>query len=253
MNKFKVCPIQGRQLLDVDHKDIFGDFRICNTYKSGGGYDKLPEMIKHLPGVTVEFKGDIGQQFVVQLYGCHLRCPYCYVTKDGVFGDYIEYTTQELIEVYEKSYKRHDVGVFHLMGGAPALYMDMWPELIDALQDTVVFHSDLLLTESTYDMNILNNINKHNTIYAINIKGTDSNNYYNNTGKNIDWNLFWSNFDKVMKSNLNVYVTFTNPNMKTIEYFYKIIRLQYGKDIVDNSYIIDIIDYNATKESKAWT
>ena len=31
-------------------------------------------------------KGDWRYQFVVQLRGCVLNCPYCYVTQDGVWG-----------------------------------------------------------------------------------------------------------------------------------------------------------------------
>ena len=46
MYNFKVCPVQGRQLLDVRPEDIFEDFRICDTYRSGGGYDQLPAIIR---------------------------------------------------------------------------------------------------------------------------------------------------------------------------------------------------------------
>ena len=83
MYKWKVCPIQGRQLKDVRKEDLWADFRFCNTYRGGGGYDKFPEIAKKR-GMTC--KGDIGLQFVVQLYGCTLACPYCYVTADGIWG-----------------------------------------------------------------------------------------------------------------------------------------------------------------------
>ena len=40
---WSVVPLCKNQLKDVDPKDILenGLYRLCDTYKSGGGYDKL--------------------------------------------------------------------------------------------------------------------------------------------------------------------------------------------------------------------
>ena len=34
--------------------------------------------------------------------------------------------------------------VFHLMGGAPALYIEHWIEILEKLPENIPFHSDLL-------------------------------------------------------------------------------------------------------------
>ena len=143
--KWKVVPIQGRQLLDVRQEDLFGDFRLCETYRGGGGYDQFPKIYKKRTSSAIE-ESELSKQFVVQLYGCPLDCPYCYVTRDGVFGHYVEYTTEELIDAFVASGTR----VFHLMGGAPGLYLEHWWRIVDQLPEYAVFHSDLLLVEKDY-------------------------------------------------------------------------------------------------------
>lgn len=106
MDTWKVCPIQGPQLLDVRVEDLIqgGHFRVCDTYRGGGGYDKFPAICKRKLGLEGRL------QFIVQLYGCHLRCPYCYVTEAGYLGRWISYTSDELI----KAYKQTPAQVFHL-------------------------------------------------------------------------------------------------------------------------------------------
>jgi len=91
-----VCPIQGRQLRDVREEGLFGDFRLCNTYRGGGGYDQFPKIYSGRHGIKED--KTLGRQFVVQLYGCPLECPYCYVTRDGIFGKTKAYTTEQLVE-----------------------------------------------------------------------------------------------------------------------------------------------------------
>lgn len=253
--KFKVCPVQGRQLLDVRKSDIFGDFRICDTYRGGGGYDKLPAIIRKRNILSVEegILSHIGKQFVVQLYGCHLRCPYCYVTKDGIFGEYVEYTAPELIKSFSRARETHNVGVFHLMGGAPGLYMKHWASIIERLPDDVVFTSDILLTEGIYEKYILDMICSRRAIYAVNIKGVTEENYKENTGREIDWSIFWTNLEKIMNSHINFYLTFTNPDLCYLNKFLHKLEILYGSRIMEDSFIIDIKNYEAIREKSAWS
>ena len=248
MYNWKVCPVQGRQLLDVDPKDIHGDFRICNTYKSGGGYDQFPVIANHR---GIESDGDLSTQFVVQLEGCHLRCPYCYVTRDGIYGKTRSYTSRELMLEMDVAFDLYDAGVFHLMGGAPALYMKHWPELITLLDD-YAFHSDLLLTEFEYDPVILEQINYNYTLYAVNVKGVTSEDHLKNTGKEIDWKMFWSNLNKLVEANLNFYLTFTNPDLSYFEEFKSKLINGFGEWILDDHFVIDLKEYDALKEGPAW-
>lgn len=246
MYKWKVCPIQGRQLKDVREEDIFGDFRICNTYRGGGGYDQFPRIAKRR-GLTEDVIGDVGKQFVVQLYGCPLACPYCYVTKDGVFGKYKEYTSSQLSAAYFKAWQEEDVGVFHLMGGAPALYHRHWEELLDVLDPNTLFHSDLMLVEGSYDLDALRHSNRGNTLYAVNIKGVNAEDHFRNTGRKLDEKQFWFNLYCVIDSNINFYLTFTNPNREHLLPFMDRLAARYGDDILDDCFLIDIVDYEALK------
>ena len=247
MYKWKVCPIQGRQLKDVNPRDIVGDFRLCNTYRGGGGYDQFPYIAKKR-GLRCE--GNIGLQFVVQLYGCHLNCPYCYVTRDGIFGNYKEYTTKELLLRFNNVSANHNIGVFHLMGGAPGLYYEHWYEILDELNKRVIFHSDLLLTEKEYNTQIFRNLNRDNALYAVNIKGVTAEDYYKNTGKKFDRNLFWFNLFNLIESGINFYFTFTNPDKEKIDEFVEFLGWRYGDNILDDSFIIDLVEYEALKEEK---
>jgi len=240
--RWKVVPIQGRQLKDVRGEDIFGDFRLCETYRGGGGYDQFPRIFKRR---TISALGDtdLGKQFVVQLYGCPLRCPYCYVTEDGVFGRYVEYSTEELIAAFEMS----KTNVFHLMGGAPALYLEGWSDIVKQLPDYAVFHSDLMLIEQRYMFNWLSNINKQNVLLAVNIKGVTQEDFRRNTQRHLDWTLFWTNLDTVVDSKVDFYFTFTNPDMEHIDEFKMMVIKRYGNRVLEDSYIIDLIEYDALK------
>ena len=243
MYKWKVVPLCESQLLDIKAEDVLpgGVFRTCDVYKSGGGYDKFPSICEKVLGIRTNPK-----QFVVQLYGCHLACPYCYVTPDGVWGEYVEHTTVELLHNFSKT----NCDVFHLMGGSPALYLEYWVEIVDRINkinNSCVFHSDLLLTEKEYNFIDLFRSSGPNCLYAVNIKGTDLVNYKKNTNKKLNVNLFWSNFELVVNSGINFYLTFTNPNKQSYPEFVNTVKEKYGNDVMNNSFIIDLIDYDAVK------
>ena len=241
--KWKVAPIQGRQLLDVRQEDIFGDFRLCETYRGGGGYDQFPQIFKRRSSSAC---GNLSRQFVVQLYGCPLNCPYCYVTRDGVFGRYVEYTTLELINEFKDS----GTNVFHLMGGAPALYLESWFDIVRQLPEDAVFHSDLLLIEKRYEVSWLSTINKPNVLLAVNIKGVTPEDFYRNTQRKLDEDLFWFNMDIVYLSGVNFYFTFTNPDKRYLAEFEWKLANRYGTKILSDSYVIDLIQYKALEGEK---
>lgn len=236
---WKVVPLCKKQLSDVDKNDVLfgGDFRKCNVYKSGGGYDKFPDICEKRLGIK------LSNQFVVQLFGCPLKCKYCYVTKDGVWGKYKEYTTTELIELFIDSKQE----IFHLMGGAPALYIEHWEKIIKLLPSYSVFHSDLLLIEKDYTEDTIKNIKGHNTLYAVSIKGADSDEFLKNTGTKFNEKRFFNNLDLIVDLELDFYVTYTGMSENSINKFESILTKRYGYFSTIESFSIDIIDYNATK------
>jgi len=246
MYKWKVCPIQGRQLKDVREEDIFHDFRICDTYRGGGGYDQFPEIAaKRLnPYLLNKMHGNIAKQFVVQLYGCHLNCPYCYVTNDGIWGRYKKYTSRQLVfNEFLRAYGKYRCGVFHLMGGSPALYINHWHEILDILPQQFIFHSDLLLTEKLYPD--LSKLKRLNALYAVNIKGVTNEDHLRNTNNKIDWGIFWQNFDNLVSSGAEFYLTFTNPDPANFDLFKDRIVDRYNEKVLEDSFVIDLIKYEA--------
>lgn len=232
-----------KQLRDVNPKDILnnGLYRRCNTYKGGGGYDKFSEIYINRTGQIGEFN----EQFVVQLKGCPLRCPYCYVTEGGVHtGLYSEIPTKQLIKDFYDS----SLYVLHLMGGAPALYIDHWKEILEKLESRFVFHSDLLLVESEYSRQTIEELAKYNnSLYAVSIKGGSDEEFKRNTGVVFNKNLFWKNFDTVVECKLPFYLTFTGMTEENTILFKNIVIKRYGEHILDDSFSIKLINYDALK------
>jgi len=208
-----VVPLCEEQYRDIRNCDVLesGLYRKCDIYKGGGGYDRFGDIhakrFNWLPNST---------QFVVQLYGCPLNCDYCYVTRSGVFGTPIPTRTTDMLE----SYQRTGLDVFHLMGGAPALYLENWKEI--ATDERVrVFHSDFLLVEKPYKREWLDGLPG---LFAISIKDFP-----------VDFDLMWRNLKTVVESGINFYITFTGrPVLRNA------IVKKFGKDVLTDSFVIRI-------------
>ncbi len=240
-NLWKIVPISKNQLLDVNDSDLIenGHFRLCQTYK-GGGYDQFPYIAVERGIVNVSEQAN--RQFIAQLYACNLDCPFCYVTRAGVWGEYITYNTEQLVQEYNKAKTTHNVNVFHLMGGAPALQLKYWNEIIELLDNDDIFHSDLMLSESYYQTNIIKQLNKPNVLLAVNIKGTNKEQWEQNTRKPYNKQLIEYNLNQIQNSldNERWYITFTNVPKIDSEQFIKKYNLY---DQINFS--IDLINYNA--------
>lgn len=243
--KFPVVPISEGQLLDVRPEDLLNDglYRKCSTYRGGGGYDRFPFIAERFYGKKYS------EQFVVQLQRCVLDCPYCYVTRAGVWGKPVLKTAVELVEDFIASGQQ----VFHLMGGAPAMYLEHWPSIIQELEKRgigYIFHSDLMLCERRYKQEELEAISRPNCLYAINIKGTDSLEWQKNTRKRLSQSLFWANLHSCYQAGIPAYVTFTGASHSGIEFFWKQVEHQIGYQVrskfESTSFNIDLIGYEAT-------
>lgn len=222
-HRWKVVPLSQNQLLDIRPNDVLnnGHFRKCSTYRGGGGYDQFPIIAERRMGKKYS------EQFIVQLFGCNLDCPYCYVTRAGVWGNYVEYTTNQLIDAFISSGQQ----TFHLMGGAPALYLQYWDEMIRQLLakcPEAIFHSDLMLTEKLYKMKWIESLQWPNVLCAVNIKGLTKEEYMANTRKDMRMNLFWTNLKLLCSNNINFYLTFTNISDANYIDFWRICKEQFG-------------------------
>lgn len=134
------------------------------------------------------------------------------------------------------------------MGGAPGIYLNKWHEIISFLNDDDIFHSDLLLVERIYKREWLISLRNRNVLVAVNIKGVTSEDFEKNTNRGFNKNLFWYNFDLIVKTGVNFYLTFTNPDSYYIDGFKRKIVDRYGEEVLEDSFIIDLIDYGALKE-----
>jgi pyruvate-formate lyase-activating enzyme len=237
---FPVVPLCDKQLRDVRPEDVLngGLYRKCVVYKSGGGYDKFPDICQKRLGRR------LAMQFVVQLWGCPCKCPYCYVTEDGVWGEMVMRSPAQLVDAFLESGQ----SVFHLMGGAPAMHLRHWSKILDLLPEHHVFHSDFLLQEGYYEAKHLKEINRKNTLYCVSLKGVNSVDHFNNTRTAFKADMFWENLDKIVDAKLNFYFTLTNPakitNNEQAHILNAIVK-RYGDEILEDMFIIDLKDYKA--------
>lgn len=243
MFDWPVVPLCEAQLQDVNPADILGNglYRKCNTYKGGGGYDQFPSI--YIKRFGEQSNLHLNDQFVVQVSGCPLHCPYCYVTDAGIRGKSVAKTTAELVDAFYRS----GCSVFHLMGGAPALYLNQWWRILRHLDREYVFHSDLLLLEGEYDEEVLRDIAQYpNSLYAVSIKGATAEEYLKNTATEIDMALLWRNLDRLVNAGIPFYVTFTGMSIESIERFRGEVVSRYGDDaILTDSFAISLVHYKA--------
>lgn len=222
--KWPVMPLCEKQLRDVNPSDILEDglYRKYDTCKGGGGYDQFNAIAeKRIPEYQL-----MSQQFVVQLYGCTMACPYCYVTEDGIFGEPTMRSTKQLIAAYNAT----GLDVFHLMGGAPAIYMAKWPEISSKVK---VFHSDFILNEEEYDPQILRDIKG---LHAVSIKE-----HTKASPKVMD------NIDTLLESPVQFYFTFTGECLE----WKKRIEDTWGTKALADSFTIPIMHYKALEDVDA--
>ncbi|MEL6164752.1 MAG: radical SAM protein, partial [Cyanobacteria bacterium J06628_3] len=248
-----IVPVSDDQKRDVRASDLLNDglYRKCSTYRGGGGYDQFPII------ANKRLNKQYSEQFIVQLKRCVLDCHYCYVTRKGVWGDSVKRTSEQMVNDFIESKQQ----TFHLMGGAPAIYIDHWDEIIDLLAaqaPNAVFHSDLMLVESEYSITTLKKISKPNTLYAVNIKGVNDADWTQKTRKPFNEKLFWTNLKRLYELNVPCYLTFTGASKDKTEEFFQEVSKRLGKSIADwlqrDFYTINLIDYNATSyvDNQAW-
>lgn len=225
MKTWPVVPICKAQQKDVRDSDILnnGLYRHCNVYRGGGGYDQFPIIYKKRYG---KLPAGIHDQFVVQLKGCPLRCPYCYVTYTGIWGPHADVRTDKLLYDFYDSC----CGTFHLMGGAPALHIEDWHLIYNNVN---IFHSDFLLIESEYDHEVLLDIPG---LHAVSIK---SKSFY--TPEQLE--RLWRNLWRLNRASVNYYITFTgDPEGMDTE-----IVKRFPAHVLRDSFNIPIVEYEANK------
>ena len=167
------------------------------------------------------------------------------MTKDGIFGESVKVSTNDLLDAFYAS----GCEVFHLMGGAPALYIDNWVDILKNLDKRFVFHSDLLLVEGLYKPGVLEELSRFtNSLYAVSIKGKDAKQFEKNTGVPFNEEMFWWNLNELLQSRVPFYVTFTGMSYEdTVEFRRKAkeyFPVSFEKMFKD-CFRIDLVKYKA--------
>lgn len=240
MYAWNVVPLCEKQLRDVNPKDVLngGLYRHWDS-DSSNCVDKFEDIFNRRFG-TFEKLND---HFVVQLKGCPFHCPYCYVTPDGIHSEAQKVTTAQLVSDFTDTC----YPVFHLTGGAPALYLKHWAGLAFALPEYAIFRSDFLLMEGEYSKEACLALSRHRrNLHAVSIKGWGKDEFRRNTG-GVEFNkkLVWRNFETLLETNIQFFITFTGMSDESIETAKADLEKWFGKNILNDSFSIDIVHYNA--------
>ena len=259
MNELPVMPIGNIQKTDIRDEHMLGYFRVCASYKDEERIeqgDKFPIFASELFGKAPSYWN---YHLIVQLQGCPLKCPYCYVDDDGIYGLKPNYLTpKQLIgkvkEIIDTDSRLH---VFHLMGGAPALYIDKWLEIIDCMYEkdlsNTIFHSDIILVEPDLRSDFFKHLreikNTKNHLIALCLKGISEDNFEDNAG--IDGRVFndcINNLYKILSTDINYYITLINPDVQKLPDFLDGLSRMWGDKILNRMQIIKIKPFNVTKD-----
>ncbi len=253
--KVPIAKIGKTQKIDVEKSSgiVFHDniARICTVVKDKEAHDdrgdKSPYRMAEIFGGDWQ---DYDNHFIVQVAGCPLNCPYCYV--DNLKAD-LSMNADELVDKFIEFKKKVEpkfnikLKVFHFMGGAPAIHCEFWKELRDSLdkkglKDTVLF-SDVILVENRFLKNKpWEFLNLHHFILTGCLKGTSKENFIKNTGSDL-FQESLKELDNYLSAK-NFYLTLIGFDEKDLSKIYKIIP----KDRID---FLSIINYEVTNKKIA--
>lgn len=249
--KVPIAKIGEIQKIDIEDSSgiVYYDeiARICTVVKDKKSSDNRGDLV---PYRMAELFGGLWEEynhhFIVQVAGCPLKCPYCYV--DNLKTD-LFMTADELVDKFISFKKEVElrfsikVNVFHFMGGAPALYCDFWKELRDSLDEhglkEVILFSDVILVENYFTKKTpWEYIYLHHFIITGCLKGTNKENFIINTGFDL--------FQQALVE-LKNYIYFKNFYLTLIGFDEKSLADVY--DIIPKNKIdfLNIVNYEVTK------
>ena len=191
---------------------------------------------------------DYNHHFVIQLSGCLLDCPYCYV--DNLEKD-TSFSAISMVELY-KAIRREaltnfgvSIKVLHVMGGAPAVYCEFWPELREELDsqgyDNVVIFSNVILVEAIAGVEPWLHMNLPRFIVEGCLKGTNRENFKQNTNRDL-FVLAKLSLKEYLPLE-NFYLTLLNHDEADLPWVYS----QIDPSRVD---ILKVVEYEATKAKR---
>lgn len=247
--KLEIARLGPGQLKDVERSGVEhhnGWARTCtilqgNPPQSDIG-DRSPHRIADLYGDNWKYWD---RHFVVQVAGCPLRCPYCYVDNLDVG---FRISIEELVGIYADFRECiPELNVFHLMGGCPGRYAHLWPliraELDKAgFRDTVFFSNVILVEETVHGACPWRHIPLRSVI-AVCLKGTSFSNFVENTQRNLFQEALVELENYIRLDNPRIHYTLLNPLKKDLRWVYELL----GEKNVDR---LRFKTYEAVKYTK---
>lgn len=222
--------------------------RICTVIKAktspDNRQDNVPFRMEDLFG---GHWNSYNNHYIIQVAGCPLKCHYCYVDN---LAPNKKMDASEIVEDFSRMKSRAqksglDVNVLHLMGGAPAKYPSFWKELrqtMDINNHNNILFSDVILVENHfYGVKPWEYLNMDNFILTGCLKGTNRENFKQNTGKDL-FDVALGELENYSQAK-NFYLTLINHNEKEIERIYNI----FPKEKVD---FLTVVDYEVTKSRR---
>ena len=212
--------------------------------------------------------------FIYQIKGCNINCPWCYVdeiNKNGLPGDYSEwFSIPEIIDTFEKTRaerknsKEGELNRIRPSGGEATIVIEQWLENLKELEKRnlskeIFVQNDSNLTTGHFlddlerkgeiEPNILQKIGEYKNLGLLaSFKGTDEKNFTENTradGKLIEESIY--SFKKYVKAGIDTYPFFYNPNPDTLESFLERLAKEVGDNVFLKSRVFRLKIYDPLK------
>lgn len=211
------------------------------------------------------------ENFIYQMKGCNIFCRWCFVddfNKDGKQNNNaMFFSIPKIIDEFEKEKTTRDGNLYRLRasGGEPTIVIEQWLYILQELEkrglsDKIHLQSDTNLTTGHFneeleekgvlEKGILNKIAEYKNFgLLVSFKGTDEKNFYENTGMNgtlLDEQVY--TFKKLVRSGIDAYPFFYNPNPKTLEQFLGRLAKEVGENVYQKSWVFPLKIYEPVKE-----
>lgn len=244
----KIGELQRKDIEDSSGIVLYDDYaRICTVVKPNGGIgDRSPYRMAEMFGGEWQ---DYNNQYVIQVAGCPLDCPYCYVdnleedtywTAVSVVENFLAFRWQFRAEYHES------LKVLHFMGGAPGIYCAFWPELraemdLCGLENVILFTNVILVEWRLRGVLPWHFMTLHNFVVEGCLKGTSRKNFIRNTRCDL--------FEDAV-SELREYVPYENFYLTLINYDKDGLSRVYR--LIDDQRVdfLEVVEYEATKAKR---
>lgn len=211
---------------------------------------------------------EYNEEFMYWLDACTLSCHFCYIHPEIFFANYKGglFSIDEILDEFEKIRGNKDILYFRISGGEPSIIPEQWLWVLEGLekrnfQDVFVSSETNLTTgrlikklmkDGRIPNDLLEKIARYKNFALFPcFKGTDPNNFYQNTGA--DPKLFGDQFDSLelyLEKGIKAYPYIINPDPIKMGEFLETIEKRFGKEMILNLHILKVQIYGNPQVSR---